>query len=366
MDPDRKKDSDQGPIAPDCRVGVLLVNLGTPDAPTRLAVHRYLIQLLSDPGVVDIPRVIWIPLLHGIIAPIRSGRVARDYQKIWQQTSESTGSPLLRHSEQLAARLQESLEKREQNKYRVRLAMRYGNPDIETGIRALRQDGFGRILVLPLYPQYSGATTKSAVDTVTKAIASTTAGHQPAPDIRSVSDYHDSTGYITALGNSVRKHREQISQQAEQFLLISFHGLPKRLVDAGDPYYQQCLESGRLLAEDLGLGEDQWQLTFQSRFGREEWLTPYSDEVLTQLAQNGVKNVDVICPGFPTDCLETLHEVQVTNRDLFLASGGRTYHYIPALNDAPEHANALAKIVTEHTADWVHQSDEEALAQRLS
>ncbi len=329
--------------------GILLVNLGTPDEPTTSAVRKYLRQFLSDSRVVEIPRLVWLPILYALVLPKRPANSAENYKKIW---SEKNGSPLLHFSKRQAKLLQQEMESRFSGPVNVKLAMRYGKPDIETGLNELREKGMQRLLVLPLYPQYSATTTATTFD----FIASVFKRWRNIPEYRFISQYHDNPAYIDALANSVKEHWQQNGQS--EMLLMSFHGLPKRNLDLGDPYFCHCQKTGRLLAEKLGLKNDQWQLTFQSRFGKAEWLKPYTETILKELPSKGIKSIDVICPGFPADCLETLEEIDGENRDYFLEAGGQNYRYISALNDAPQHIHALADLIQQHTQGWLETSNQ--------
>ena len=322
--------------------GVLITNLGTPTAPTAAAVRRYLAEFLSDPRVVDLPRWLWWPILHGVILRLRPRRSAAAYREIWTEQ----GSPLLVNAKRQAAALQEALAQGYRGSVKVALGMRYGEPSIAAALASLRNWGAHRVLVLPLYPQYSATTTGSTYDAVFRALAA----QQPMPDLRIVSRYHDHQGYIDALANSVRAARENNDPQAR--LLMSFHGLPQRYCDAGDPYYEQCLETARLLAARLGEAADNWAVAFQSRVGREKWLQPYTEDLLCDWAKSGVRAVHVLCPGFSADCLETLEEIRIRAAAAFRSCGGESLHYIPALNHHPDHIRALTDIVAGHTLDW--------------
>ena len=314
---------------------VLLANLGTPDAPTSAAVRTYLAEFLSDPRVVELPRVLWWPALHGVVLPLRSGRAARAYQSIWTEE----GSPLLVHSRRIRDALAVALTTRLSEPVTVALAMRYGRPAIGEELETLRRAGVRRLLVLPLYPQYSSATTGSVLDAVGERLRR----WRRVPALQFVDAYHDEDGYIGALARSVREHWS--SGARARRLLFSFHGLPKRSVAAGDPYHAQCLTTARLVAQRLELPADAWAVSFQSRFGRAEWLAPYTLDLLVQWARDGIRDVDVICPGFAADCLETLEEIAQQNRAIFRAAGGQELRYIPALNASPEHIAALAGLI---------------------
>ena len=309
--------------APRPDTAVLLVNLGTPDAPTAAAVRRYLTEFLSDARVVSLPKLLWQPLLRGVILPLRSPRVAEKYAAIWLPG----GSPLAVHTRDLAQAVQARLPE-----WRVACAMRYGTPTLRAVLDGLRADGVRRVLVLPLYPQYSTTTTASVADVTAGA-----AGLQ----VTLVEDYHDDPGWVAAVAGSIRAHRA--AQGGDGHLLLSFHGLPQRLVDAGDPYQRHCEASARAIAQALGLADGAWSLAYQSRFGRERWLGPSTAEALDALAARGVRTVDVACPGFAVDCLETLEEVAMMLAGRFAERGG-TLRYIPCLNAAPAHADALAAI----------------------
>ena len=307
--------------------GILLVNLGTPDAPTAKALRGYLAEFLWDRRVTELPRFFWWLVLHGVILRIRPARSARLYEKVWTEN----GSPLLSISKVQAQALQKSLGE----EFKVVLAMRYGNPSIASGLEELRN--VERIMVLPLYPQYSGTTTGSSFD----AVADVLKTWRIVPDLRFISDYHDNSAYINALIAQIKSYWDQ--HGVPEKLLFSFHGIPKRFVIAGDPYADQCHKTAKLVA--LGLEIENWEVVFQSRFGREEWLKPYADHRLRSLAKDGIKRVDIVCPGFSADCLETLDEIDRENREIFLKAGGEEFHYIPALNDSDEHIEALVKIL---------------------
>lgn len=322
--------------------GVLVTNLGTPDAPTTKAVRRYLAEFLSDPRVVEYPRLLWMLILHGIILNIRPSRTTKAYDRIWF----AEGAPLLAIARKQLAALQRRLVKTIDGPIRVELAMRYGNPSISSALENLRQANANRLLILPLYPQYSASTTASTFD----AVADVLKTWRWLPQLRMVMDYHRHDGWLQAIANSIREHWEKNGRAKR--LLMSFHGLPKRFLLNGDPYYCQCYASAYRIAEILGLDESEWQLVFQSRFGREEWLKPYCDKTLEALGSNGLESVDMICPGFSADCLETLQEVAVENRDIFLKAGGKRYSYIPALNDRHDHIDALTSLISDNLAGW--------------
>ena len=312
---------------------LLLVNLGTPDAPTPAAVRRYLAEFLSDRRVVQLPRVLWWPLLHGLVLPLRSARVARKYAEAWLPG----GSPLAVHTAALAAAVQARMPG-----VRVAHAMRYGSPAFGAVLESLRRQGATRVLVLPLYPQYSTTTTASVGDVVEAARVAADPAGAPAATIGMVADYHLDPRWVGAVATSIRECW-QAHGRGER-LLLSFHGIPQRLVDAGDPYEAQCRASAAAIARALGLGDDDWLLAFQSRFGRERWLQPYTSDTLQALAKAGVARVDVACPGFAVDCLETLEEIAIENAALFREAGGGALRYIPCLNATPAHADAIAAI----------------------
>lgn len=327
-----------GPAA----AAVLLVNLGTPDAPTRRAVRRYLAEFLSDPRIVETPRLLWKPILHGVILRLRPARSAALYSKIW--TPE--GSPLRIGTEALAGRLQAALAAQRPGPIVVRSAMRYGRPALGAAMRELAASGARRLLVLPLFPQYSGTTTASVVD----AVGAELSRWRWLPETRFVNDYHADPRYVEALARSVEAHWQRHGRA--QRLLLSFHGIPEKYVRAGDPYYCQCQATARRVRERLGLGEDELVVTFQSRVGRQSWLKPYTDATLTALPEAGVRHVQVLCPGFPIDCLETLEEIAITNHARFLHAGGERFEYIAALNDGDDHVAALADLVLRHGQGW--------------
>lgn len=323
------------------RTGVLLVNLGTPDAPTSTAVRRYLAQFLSDPRVVEIPRAIWWLILHGVILRVRPPKSAAKYAAIW--TPE--GSPLLVWTRKQATLLAGYLGQRG-HPVAVQAAMRYGTPSIDSALDALKADGVTRILVLPLYPQYAAATTASTFDAVSLWAQRT----RRVPELRFVMQYHDDPGYIDALANSVMAHWTREGRSG--VLVMSFHGLPARSLGLGDPYHCQCQKTARLLAERLSLTKDDYRVTFQSRFGRARWLQPYTDATLRKLAKDGTERVDVLCPGFAADCLETLEEIAIEARTAFLTAGGKQFHAIACLNDNHPWIGALAQISLRHMQGW--------------
>lgn len=334
----------RGPVpsdeVPEC-TGVLLTNLGTPDSTATGDIRRYLKEFLSDPRVVEMPRLLWWLALNGVILRTRPKRSAKAYRKVW--TSE--GSPLFTISRKQADALGLALNEKVDNPIKVTLAMRYGSPSIEEGLEALRLANARRILILPLYPQYSATTTASTFDEVSRTLQ----GWRWIPELRFINHYYDMPGYIQALAQSVQSFQQTHGKPDR--LLLSFHGIPQEYADNGDPYPQECKATGALLAKELGLSEDEWALTFQSRVGPKEWLKPYTDETLKHWGSSGVKRAQVICPGFPTDCLETLEEIGEENRQYFLSAGGEEYLYIPALNDSKIHIDALSGLVLQHLWD---------------
>lgn len=311
---------------------LLLVNLGTPDAPTAGAVRRYLGEFLSDRRVVQLTRWLWYPILYLIVLPFRSPRVARLYAGIWMDE----GSPLTVYTRRLAEAMAVKMPD-----LRVDWAMRYQQPSLTRAIERLRKQGARRILVLPLYPQYSTTTTASVED-----VANRVGGDA----VRVVHDYHVDPQWVAAVANSIRAHREQHGRGER--LLFSYHGIPQRLVDQGDPYQRQCKAGTEAIAAALGLPEDEAIMTFQSRFGREQWLQPYTAGTIEQLAREGVKRIDVVCPGFAVDCLETLEEISIENAELFREHGGEVLNYVPCLNDSPAHADLLADLARRELAAW--------------
>ena len=323
------------------RTAIVLANLGTPDAPTAPALRRYLKEFLSDPRVVEIPRLLWWPILHGAILPFRSAKSAAKYASIWSDE----GSPLRVHTEKQALLLRGYLGERG-HAVDVRVAMRYGAPGLPEVLDGLKRDGAERILILPAYPQYSGTTTASVADAVFAHLQR----WRNQPELRMVKHYHDHPGYIEALKQSVLAHW-QVHGRPDR-LVMSFHGVPKRTLLLGDPYHCECQKTGRLLAAALGLSEQQYLVTFQSRFGKAEWLQPYTAPTLENLAREGVGRVDVMCPGFTSDCLETLEEIGLEARHSFLGAGGREFHYISCLNESPAWICALADVAIQHLAGW--------------
>ncbi len=317
------------------KIGIILVNLGTPAAPNARSVARYLREFLSDPRVVEVPRLLWWVLLNFLIVPLRSRRVSENYRSIWLQE----GSPLKVITERQVAALQQTLDKSSDKQFITTYAMSYGDKTIAKTVSTLNGQGINKIIVLPLFPQYSASTTAVVYDQLAELVKD----YRHIPDIRIAHHYYDSSSYIDALADSVEKHW-QTNGRAE-CLLMSFHGIPKNYVVAGDPYYLQCQETARALASRLDLSSQQWAYSFQSRFGRLEWVKPYTDVVLQAWGARGLESVDVICPAFSSDCLETLEEIDQLNRQYFLQAGGKNFSMIPCLNDSPLHIKMLSELV---------------------
>lgn len=333
------------------RTAVLYCNLGTPDAPDAPAVRRYLADFLGDPRVVEIPRLLWLLILHGIILRTRPAKSAAKYASIWLPE----GSPLQVWTEKQAKLLQGWLGQRN-HQVKVRWAMRYGSTSIASQLDALKAEGVTRVLVVPAYPQYSATTTASVFDAV-YAWASRT---RAIPELRFVNRYHDDAGYISALATSAQRYWKANGRPDK--LVMSFHGVPERTLHLGDMYHCECFKTARLLAEALNLGKDQYQVTFQSRLGRAKWLEPYTEPSLIAMGKAGVKRVDVICPGFTSDCLETLEEINMEGREAFLHAGGKAFHYIPCLNDDPTWITALCALTEQHLQGWPTQHAPDAAA----
>jgi ferrochelatase len=325
------------------RIGVLLINLGTPAAPTASALRPYLKEFLSDRRVVEIPRAIWWLILNGIILNTRPRKSAEKYASIWQ----NEGSPLKIHTEALSRALQIELARRIPYPIQVEHAMRYGQPDVAGAMQRLKAAGCDRLLVVPLYPQYAASSAATALDAVYRTLLRT----RNMPALRTVRHYHDHPGYIAALKTSVEAYWAEHGRP--KVLVMSFHGVPRYTLDKGDPYHCECHKTGRLLAEALGLAKDEYRIAFQSRFGRTEWLKPYTSEVLEELGRAGMRRIDTLCPGFAADCLETLEEIAMEGKTSFLNAGGGEYHYIPALNTRPDWVAALADITLEQLPGWL-------------
>lgn len=329
--------------AGDEKVGLLLVNLGTPQGPTKEHVRRYLKEFLSDPRVVEQPRWLWWLVLNGIILNTRPAKSAKAYQKVWRPD----GSPLMVISQQLAQQIQHAINAVYPNRVVVECAMRYGEPSVENAMKRLAEQNARKILILPLYPQYSATTTATVID----AVVDTIGQWRFVPELQFVNDYYREASYIDALAASVEEQWR--TRPKPEKLLMSFHSIPRRYSDNGDPYYEQCLATATALAARLALAPNTWEVSFQSRLGTEEWLRPYTDETLDRLAKNGVKRLDVICPGFAADCLETLEEIDQENRHLFMSLGGQDYHYIPALNNRLEHVKMFIELARKRIQGWL-------------
>lgn len=329
------------------KYGVLLVNLGTPNQPDQVSVKRFLKQFLSDRRVIDYPPLLWSLILNFAILPIRSRKVAKLYEQIWLPE----GSPLrvitLRQAEALQTRLlsQTGVD------IMVEVAMTYGEPSMQYGIDQLLSKGVERIVVLPLYPQYSATTTASAFDAINDVLREV----RDLPQLRFIKHYAHETRYINALANSIKTFRQNNrgnNGNDSQLLLFSFHGLPKRYITLGDPYQRECEATAQQVAKTLGLQSHEWRVSYQSRVGKEQWIEPYTETTLRQLPSEGIKNIDVVCPAFATDCLETLEEIAIENRDFFITSGGESYQYIPALNDDEEHIDVFVELVKRELVGW--------------
>lgn len=323
------------------RRGVLLCNLGTPDAPRTSELRRYLKQFLNDPRVVEVPRLIWWLILNLIILRIRPRRSAKLYKSVWTQG----GSPLLVHSQAQVDGVKKLLDEKYDREIPVVLGMRYGNPSIESAINELTEQNVREITILPLYPQYSGATTGSTFDAVADVFKKT----RWVPQLNFINGYHQSEAFLDALCVSINRHIEKHGQPDK--LLMSYHGTPQSYLKKGDPYHCLCHQTTRLIVERMGLDADKVMTTFQSRFGREPWLQPYTDKTLETMPEEGIKHVAIMCPGFSSDCLETIEEINMEARESFIHAGGEQFHYIPCLNDDPEHIEALASIVSKYFAD---------------
>lgn len=327
--------------------GVLLVNLGTPEAPTPAAVRTYLREFLLDPRVVQIPKIAWWPILNFIVLPTRSPKSAAKYAKIWRPD----GSPLRVYHERQVQMLRGYLGERFRMQVPVAGAMRYGKPTVADGLRELQERGCERVLVIPMYPQYAASTTASVDDAVRAALKKM----KRAPEVAMVKDFHDRTAYVKAIAKNVNDYWLKTGRPDK--LVMSFHGLPKVSVERGDPYQKQCLESARRIATELGWNDARTVVTFQSRFGAQEWIGPATADTLAALGRDGTRRVDVICPGFATDCLETLEEIAIEGRQTFLAAGGKEFHYIPTTNDTPSWMTALTLVAMENLAGWAQRKE---------
>ena len=329
------------------KIGVLVTNLGTPQAPSRKALKPYLKQFLSDPRVVEVPRLIWWMVLNLVILNIRPARSAKAYATVWTED----GSPLLVHTRDQADRLRTKLQAEYGEAVVVEFAMRYGEPALDKVIDKMMQQGVRKLLVLPLYPQYCASTTGSTFD----ALAEDFRQRRWLPELRFINHYHDFDPFIEAMADKIRTHREQHGSADK--LIFSYHGIPERYLLNGDPYHCECHKTSRLIAQKLGLDKDAYMTTFQSRFGREEWLKPYTDHTLQGLPEQGVKSVQIVCPGFSADCLETVEEIGEENRDYFLEAGGERYEYIPCLNAEAPHIDALHALIKDNLHGWTLDRD---------
>ena len=324
------------------KIGVLLCNLGSPEAATPSALRRYLREFLTDPRVIELSRAIWLPLLHGVILPLRAPRAAAAYAKIWL----AEGSPLLVYTKRQRDAVDARLEEIWPSRIVTKMAMRYGEPSIADGLRALRDANARRILILPLYPQYAAATTGSVLDASLAALSA----WRWVPALRFVNHYHAQPGYIAAVASRITKYWDENTRG--DHLLLSFHGVPQDTFLAGDPYHCQCHATARLIAEQLRLADEEWNVCFQSRFGPKQWLQPYTETRLRELASDGVRRVDIACPGFAADCLETLEEIALRYAEVFTSAGGTSLRYIPALNDDPAHIDALVDLIRANVSGW--------------
>ncbi len=336
------------------KTGVLLINLGTPAAPTAKALRPYLKQFLSDSRVIEIPKAVWWFILNGIILNVRPRKSAAKYASIWTKD----GSPLLDHTRKQASLLKGLLGEQGYRNLVVEYAMRYGQPSVEQTLVKMREAGVERLLVVPLYPQYAGSSSATALDDVFRTLMRM----RNMPEVRTVRHFHDHPGYIQALAQNVREFW-RVNGRGDK-LVMSFHGVPRFTLDKGDPYHCECLKTGRLLAEALGLGKDEYVVSFQSRFGKAEWIKPYTTEVLTGLANAGVAKVDILCPGFVSDCLETLEEIAMEGKEDFLTHGGKEYRYIPCLNEHPAWISALSELVAANLGGWITTVDDAEMRQQ--
>jgi ferrochelatase len=337
-------------------VGVLVTNLGTPDAPKKAELKRYLKEFLSDPRVVEVPRLLWWMILNLVILNIRPKRSAKAYETVWTDR----GSPLMYHTQDQANALRENLKQQYGDNIVVEFAMRYGSPSVDSVVDKMLQQGVRKLLVLPLYPQYCASTTGSTFD----AIAQSFSKRRWIPELRFVTHYHDNSDYIKAVADKIKVHWEQHGRADK--LIFSYHGIPKRYLLNGDPYHCECHKTSRLIAEELGLKDNEHFTSFQSRFGREEWLKPYTDYSLKAFPEQGVKSVQIVCPGFAADCLETIEEIGEENRDYFLEAGGERYEYIAALNADEAHIQVLTKLLESHLQGWAKTSQSTALRNELA
>lgn len=334
------------------KVGVLITNLGTPAAPTAKALKPYLKQFLWDPRVVEVPRPIWWMILNGIILNVRPKRSAEAYSEVWTER----GSPLLFHTQDQCDKLRDAIQSQYGEHIVVDFAMRYGQPSIDSALDRMANAGVKKLIVLPLYPQYSAATTGSTFD----AIADNFKQRRWLPDLRFISHYHDDSNYIEAIADSIKAHWQEHGRADK--LILSYHGMPQRYLEQGDPYHCECHKTTRLVVEKLGLQEGEYMTSFQSRFGREPWLQPYTDDTLKALPSQGVKSVQVICPGFSSDCLETIEEIGGENREYFMEAGGERYEYIPCLNSESAHIEMMKTLITTQANDWLGGFNEDPAA----
>ena len=323
------------------RIGVLITNLGTPDAPNKKELKVYLNQFLSDPRVIELPKILWQIILKLVILQIRPSKSAEAYKQIWTDK----GSPLLNIANRQLNKIQSSFSSKNENIV-FEVGMRYGNPSIPDALLKLQKKQVRRLLVLPMYPQYCAATTGSTFDEVTNVLQK----WRWIPEMRFINQYFEEKNYIEALSNSIKSFWKKTSKP--QKIIFSYHGIPKRYLTNGDPYHCFCLKTTRLVKEYMGLSDDEIMTTFQSRFGREEWLKPYTSETLKELPKQGIKNIHIISPGFSSDCLETLEELEEENKEYFMESGGENYHYIPCLNDHDDHIDVFVNLIKKHTQGW--------------
>jgi len=329
------------------KTGVLLINLGTPEAPTAKAVRPYLKEFLSDPRVVEIPRLVWWLILNGIILNVRPKKSAAKYATVWTEE----GSPLRFHTARQATLLQGYLGERSKAPLVVDYAMRYGNPSISSMLHRLKEQNCQRILIVPMYPQYAASSTATAFDSVFEELRNM----RNTPALRTIKNYHDHSGYIKALANNINEYWMKNGRPDQ--LVMSFHGVPQYTLDKGDPYHCECHKTGRLLAQELGLKPEQYKLSFQSRFGKAEWIKPYTTATLLELGKKKTKRVDVVCPGFVADCLETLEEIAQEGKEDFQHAGGGEYHYIPCLNERDDWIHALTDLVMDNLQGWLCETD---------
>ncbi len=332
------------PVADATRLGILLLNLGTPDRPDKTALRTYLRQFLSDPRVVELPRWLWWPILYAFILTTRPAQSAKKYASVWDARE---GSPLRFHTQKQAKLLEGWLAQHLQQPFMVDYAMRYGNPSVDSVMNRMSEQGCDRILCLPLYPQYAASSSASALD----AVFAWLQNRRVQPAVRTVSTFYADTGYIQAVAANILAYWG--THGRPDVLVMSFHGIPRRAVNLGDPYERQCLESGHLIARELGLPENQYRITFQSRFGRAEWLKPYTASTLDELGLAKTGRVDVVCPGFVADCLETLEEIAMEVKAEFVTAGGGEFHYIPALNESSAWIDALGKMTVRQLQGWI-------------